>query len=216
MSISITNVVKSAGRYVTRHPRVLGEIARYALQRRLAIPLDSLRWLIANLPMGSSAPRDIVLSAAPPALGVGFTIDAMGTGVRVDANIFIDHLHAAPGELQVTLRLKDLRATVLNNLDGNLAKLLKSGALNLAKPASLLAMLGKKKPAMIVEAKDDMFVLDLMQVPALAENPTVQKTLGAVTPVLSVSDVRTEQDNLVISLKTRPSGIRESIANIRN
>jgi len=216
MAISIPTVVKSAGRYVTRNPRVLGEIARFAFQRRLAIPLDSLRWLVSQLPSKKAAPRDIVISAQPPALGIGLTVDAMGTEVRVDANIRVDHLHAAPGELQVTVRVQDLRATVLNNLDGNLAKLLKSGALNLAKPASLLMMLGKKKPSMIVDAKDDMFVLDLMQVPKLASNPGVQKALSTLTPVLAVADVRTEGDHLVLALKTRPRGFRESLANLRS
>lgn len=214
MSISIPHVVKSAGRYVSRHPKVLGEIARYALQRRLAIPLDTLRWLVEQQ-SGASGPRDTVISAHSPALGLGTTVDAMGTQVRVDANIHIDHLHAAPGELTVTLRVKDLRASVLNNLDGNLAKLLKSGVLNLAKPASLLSMLGKKKPAAIVDAKDDLFVLDLMQIKAIAKNPTVQKVIAALSPVLSVADVRTEGDHLVIGLKARPSGFRESIAALR-
>lgn len=210
----IPNVVKSAGRYVTRHPKVVGEIARYALQRRLAIPLDSLRYF-ANQP-GGKGPKDIVLSAQTPAVGVGATLDAMGTLVRIDANVFVDHVHAAPGELRVTIRVKDLKASVLNNLDGNLAKLLKSGVLNLAKPASLLSMMGNKKPALIVEAKDDMFVLDLMQIKSIANDAKLQKGLATVTPVLAISDVRTEGDNLVLALKARPSGFRDSLAALRS
>ena len=213
MPISIPHVVKSAGRYVTRHPRVVGEIALNVLKRRLTIPLDSLRYFANQV--GGTSPTDIVLSAQSPALGVGATLDAMGTKVRVDGNVLIDHLHAGPGELRVTLRVKDLKASVLNNLDGNLAKLLKSGVLNLAKPASLLSMLGNKKPALIVEAKDDMFVLDLMQVKSLARDSRVQKAIAALSPVLSVSDVRTEGDNLVLSLKASPSGIRASLAALR-
>jgi len=213
MSISIPTVVKSAGRYVTRHPKVLGEIARYALQRRLAIPLDSLRWF-ANQP-GGKGPTDIVLSAQAPALGVGATLDAMGTQVRVEANIFVDHVHAAPGELQVTLRVKELQASVLNNLDGNLAKLLKSGVLNLKKPASLLAMMGNKKPSLIVEAKDDLFVLDLMKIKAIADDGRVQKVIATLSPVLAVNEVRTEGDHLVLALKARPSGVRQSFSALR-
>lgn len=210
----IPNVVKSAGRYVTRHPRVVGEIARFALQRRLAIPLDSLRYF-ANQP-GGTGPKDIVLSAQVPALGVGATLDAMGTMVRVDANVYVDHVHAGPGELRVTIRVKDLKASVLNNLDGNLAKLLKSGVLNLSKPASLLSMMGGKKPALIVEAKDDMFVLDLMQVKSLARDSRLQKALATLTPVLAVSDVRTEGDHLVLALKASPKGFREALAALRS
>ncbi|PKN54223.1 MAG: hypothetical protein CVU56_27780 [Deltaproteobacteria bacterium HGW-Deltaproteobacteria-14] len=193
---------------------MVGEIARYALQRRLAIPLDSLRYF-ANQP-GGTGPKDIVLSAKSPALGVGATLDAMGTMVRVDANVYVDHVHAGPGELRVTIRVKDLKASVLNNLDGNLAKLLKSGVLNLAKPASLLSMMGGKKPALIVEAKDDMFVLDLMQVKSLARDSRLQKALATLSPVLAVSDVRTEGDTLLLALKASPKGFREALAAIRS
>ncbi len=207
-------MLKSASVYVSRHPRVLGEIARYALQRRLAIPLDSLRWLIEQLPAGGSAPQDIVLTAQSPAIGLGATLDLMGTKLRIDAAVHVDHIHATPSELQVTIRVRDLRASVLNNLDGNLAKLLKSGVIDLTKPANTLNMIGKK-PKLIADAKDDMFVLDLMQLDGVANNPMIGRVLAGLTPILSVADVRTEGDTLAIGLRARPSGIRESFTNLR-
>ncbi|MFT7583026.1 MAG: hypothetical protein ACI9MR_004712, partial [Myxococcota bacterium] len=66
MAISIPNILKSAGRYSAAHPKVLGQIARAAFQRRLAIPLDSLRWLVRELPQNKSAPKDITLVSQDP------------------------------------------------------------------------------------------------------------------------------------------------------
>lgn len=214
MAISVPNMLKSAGVYLSRHPRVLGEIARYALQRRLAIPLDSLRWLVEQMPAGKSAPQDIVLTAQPPAIGLGATLDLMGTRLRVDAAIHVVHIHATPQELQVTIRVKDLRASVLNNLDGNLAKLLKSGVIDLSKPANTLKMIGNK-PKLIADAKDDMFVLDLMQLANVRDNPMIGKVLAGLTPILSVAEVHTAGDTLAIGLRARPSGLKESFANLR-
>ncbi len=214
MAFSIQNTLKSASRYAATHPKTLGQIARYALSRRIAIPLDALRWLVTQLPTGGTAPSDVTVQALSPALGLGASVDLMGTGLRVDGAVHIDHIHAAPGELTVTLRMKNLKANVTNNPDGNLAKLLKSGVLNLGKPASMLNFI-PKKPPLIVDAKDDTFVLDLMKLPAVAANPTILKVLDTLTPVLSVEEVRAENDLLLIGLKAKPGGIRESFAALR-
>ena len=214
MGISIQQTLKSAGRYAASNPRVLGQIARFAFQRQLAIPLDSLRWLVANMPLGKKAPTDITITGIEPAIGLGATADVMGTSVRIDAAVHIDKIDAAVDDLVVTLRLNDLRASVLNNLDGNLAKLLKSGVLKLGKPASLLSMI-PKKPKFIVDAKDDRFVLDLMKIDAVRNNPTIQKALRTLTPVLTIGRIRTEGDLLLIGLTPHPAGIRQAFAGFR-
>jgi len=214
MQAMILNLLKSAGRYAATNPRLLGEIARNALHGRLTIPLDLLRWAASLLPPGGSTPSDISVIANPPALGLGATADLMGTQLRVDGAILIDALETSADAFKVTFRVRDLRASVLNNLDGNVAKLLKSGALNLSKPASMLNFIPKKPPA-IIEAKDDRFVLDLLRVPAVANNPMIRKVLATLTPVLSVGEIRTEGDNLLIGLRASPAGLRESFAAVR-
>ncbi len=213
MHVSIPNILRTAGRYAASHPRVLGDIARHAFNRRLAIPLDAIRWA-TTLVRGSSAPKDITVIAQPPALGLGATASVMGTEVRVDAAIIVDAIDATNDHVKVTLRVRDLRASVLNNLNGNLAKLFKSGALNLSKPASLLNFV-PKRPAAILEAKDDRFVIDLMKFDKLAQNPHFLKALAAVTPVLSIGEIRTEGDLLVIGLRTSPGRIRETFQALR-
>jgi len=212
--LKVANLIKSLGRYAATHPRQVGEIARHALSRRLAIPLDLVRWAVTLMPSGDQSPKDLTVIAQPPALGLGATANLMGTELRVDAALLIDAIDATTDAAKITFRIKDLRASVLNNLQGNLAKLLASGALNLSKPASLLGMIGKK-PAAILEAKDDRFVIDLLKFPKLAQNPSFQKALAAVTPVLAVGDIHTEGDLLVIGLRANPRRIRESIQALR-
>lgn len=214
MSLNVPQLLKSLGRYAATHPRLFGEIARHAFNRRLAIPLDLVRWGVTLIPPSGSAPKDVTVIAQPPALGLGATANLMGTELRVDAALIIDAIDATTEAVKVTLRVKDLRASVLNNLQGNLAKLLASGALNLGKPASMLNFVPKRPPA-ILEAKEDRFVIDLLKFPQLANNPAFQKALRAVTPILSIGDIRTEGDLLLIGLRATPRGFKESIAALR-
>jgi hypothetical protein len=213
--LKVSQILRSLGRYAASHPRLFGEIARHALSRRLAVPLDLVRWAATLVPNGDKAPKDITVIAQPPALGLGATANLMGTELRVDAALLIDAIDATRDAVKVTFRVKDLRASVLNNLQGNLAKLLASGALNLGKPASLLNFLGPKRPPAILEAKDGLFVIDLLKVPKLAQNPRFQRALAGVTPILAIGDIYTEGDLLVIGLKANPRGLRESIAGFR-
>lgn len=213
--LKVSQILKSLGRYAASHPRLFGEIARHALGRRLAIPLDLVRWAATLVPSGDKSPKDITVIAQPPALGLGATANLMGTEMRVDAALIIDAIDATNEAVKVTFRVKDLRASVLNNLQGNLAKLLASGALNLGKPASLLNFIGPKRPAAIIEAKEDRFVIDLLKFDKLAANPSFQKALRAVTPILAVGDIHTEGDLLVIGLKTNARGLKESIQALR-
>jgi hypothetical protein len=213
--LNVLELLKSAGRYAASNPRLVGDIARHALSRRLAIPLDLVRWAVTLIPGGDKAPKDVTVIPQPPALGLGATSNIMGTELRVDASLVIDAIDATTEAVKITLRVKDLRASVLNNLQGNLAKLLASGALNLSKPASLLNFVPKRPPA-ILEAKDDRFVIDLLKFPQLAANAAFQKALRTVTPVLAIGDIRTEGDLLVIGLRTNARGLRESLAGLRS
>lgn len=212
--LKVSQILMSLGRYAASHPRMFGEIARHALNRRLAIPLDLVRWAATLIPSGDKAPKDVTVIAQPPALGLGATANLMGTELRVDAALLVDAIDATREAVKVTFRVKDLRASVLNNLQGNLAKLLASGALNLSKPASLLNFVPKRPPA-ILEAKEDRFVIDLLKFPQLAANPGFQKALATMTPILAIGDIHTEGDLLVIGLKANPRGIRESIQAFR-
>ena len=181
-------------------------MARHALGMRIAVPLDALRWFIANTPPSSKAPQDVTITPRPPAIGIGATIDLMGTTVRAGASIRVDRIEIGEGTFKVTLRISDVTMKVLGDSMTPVAGLIKSGALDLSKPGNLAKFM-PKRPAVLVEAHDDTVVLDLMQNPKFATNERVRMLLGTVTPVLQVSSMTTDGDFLVLQLKASPFGL---------
>jgi hypothetical protein len=68
-----------------------------------------------------------------------------------------------------------------------------------------------KRPAVLVEAHDDVIVLDLMQNPKIASNERVRGILGTLTPVVQVSGMSTEGDFLILQLRASPFGLPRAI-----
>ena len=199
---------------MVKNPTTMLSMARHALGMRIAVPLDSLRWFIANTPPSKKAPQDITITPRPPAIGIGATIDLMGTTVRAGASIRIDQIEVSDTKFKVTLRLNDVTMKVLGESFTPVAGLIKSGALDLSKPGNLAKFM-PKKPAMLVEAHDDVIVIDLMQNPKFAENDKVRGLLGTLTPVVQVSGLSTEGDFLILQLRASPFGIPRAISAAR-
>ncbi len=181
-------------------------MARHALGMRIAVPLDAVRWFIANTPPSRKAPQDVTITTKPPAIAVGATIDLMGTTVRASASIRVERIEIGEETFKVTLRISDVSMKVLGDSMTPVAGLIKSGALDLSKPGNLAKFM-PKRPAVLVEAHDDIVVLDLMQNPKFASNERVRMLLGTVTPVLQVSGMSTDGDFLVLQLKASPFGL---------
>ena len=69
MALPLRSALRSASRYVLKNPVSVFNVARHALNLRLAIPLDALRWFVENTPPGKKSPTDVTINAAPPAVG---------------------------------------------------------------------------------------------------------------------------------------------------
>jgi hypothetical protein len=214
MTLPIREALVSAGRYAWRDPAVLGRLAKHAAGLRIAIPLDALRWLVTHLLSGEKAPVDVEITAQPPALGLAATVTFMSQKLRLGCSIGIERIQAAPDELQVTLRLRDLKLDSLTPMSP-LDMLLKSGALNLASPASVLGLMGGKRPKVIASAQDDEFVLDLLQIPAVANHGRVRTMLRVLTPMVTIDRIYTEGDLLILGFKATPTGLPRALANLR-
>ncbi|HSN98752.1 MAG TPA: hypothetical protein VLS89_10725, partial [Candidatus Nanopelagicales bacterium] len=119
-----------------------------------------------------------------------------------------------PESIQLGIRIGDLKLDVLGDASSPLAGLLKSGALDLSKPGNLVNII-PKRPAVLVDAKDDRITLDLMKVPKVAANPQVSRTLRVLTPVLGVRAIKTKDDHLDVHLKASPAGLGAAIAAAR-
>jgi len=214
MGLPLRSALRSASRFVTRNPLSLLKVAQHALNLRVAIPLDALRWFVANTPPKKNAPTDIVITARPPAIHFGATISLMGSKVRASAAIKVEELRIHPDELRVMLRLSEVDMKVIDRSETPIAGLLKSGALDLTKPGNLANFMPKKPPALI-EAHDDILVLDLMKVPKLASNLRIRRVLQRLTPVVNVAALKTDDDFLILALRATPMGFPRSLAAAR-
>ncbi len=208
------NLVNAAVDYIRRNPDELVKAVINAAGLRFGVPIAALRYLSSQAKLGRKGPKDIDVNASPPALRIALSVDAMGTPVRASAAIKVDEIDLSPGAMRIGLKLSDVKLALLGESEAPIATLIKSGALDLSKPGNLVKFLPKRPPA-IVEADGDRIVLDLMKVPAVADNWRLRKALAIVTPVINVRAVETDRDHLYVALRASPLGLPRALAAIR-
>lgn len=207
-------VLEAGSKYLREHPEELLRALRNLLALRFGVPLDALRFF-AGRAGGKRAPKDLVLEAVPPGLRVGATVDLMGTPVRADATIFIERVSINPDELRFEVRLANVSLKVAADApESPIAALLRSGALDLSKPGNLAAYM-PKRPAFLVDAKDDLVVLDLLRHPKIAKNPRAIRTVALLAPLLTVAGIESDSEHLDVTLRAFPDGLREAVGGIR-
>lgn len=210
MGLPIRAALRSASRFVMKNPTTLIQMAKHAVSLKVAVPLDAIRWFIVNTPPGRKGPQDVTIHATPPAISVGATIDLMDTPIRAGATIYVEELRIEPDELRLSLRLADVTMRVIGESQTPVAGLIKSGALDLSKPGNLANFM-PKRPPVLVEAKDDRIVLDLMKNPKIARNIRLNRILSTLTPVMNVQVLETDRDFLIIGLKATPFGFPRAL-----
>ena len=210
MALPIRAALRSAGRFMVKNPGTMLGMARHALGMRIAVPLDAVRWFIASTPPGKKAPQDVTVMARPPAIAVGATVDLMGTTVRASASMKIEQLDVGPESLKVKIRLANVELKLLGESNTPVAALLKSGALDLSKPGNFVKFM-PKKPDVLVEAADDIVVIDIMRNPKVRQNEKVRRVLEALTPVVNITGISTEGDFLVLQIKATPLGFPRAL-----
>ena len=208
-------ILQAARDYLRDHPEELLRVLRGLLGLRMGVPLDALRYLARELAGGKKAPKDVVLEPAPPGLRAQLTVDAMGTPLRVSVVVTVDEVRVGTEKVEIVIRVSDLSLKVLDDAATSpVAALIKSGALDLSKPGNLVGFM-PKRPAMLVDAKDDKVTIDLLKMPKIAENPKVRRALAVVTPILEVRSIRTRDDHLDMHLRASLSGVPEAISAAR-
>ena len=207
-------LVRAAADYVKERPEELFHLVRSALRLRASVPLDALRYVVREFVTGAKAPRDIEFEAVDSGLRVGLTVDAVGSTLRVSLVVHVESLDLGPERLAVDLRIADLSLKLLAGTDTPVATLVQSGALDLSKPGNLVKFI-PKRPALIVDAKDDRIVIDAMKVPAIAANQRLRKALAVASPVVGIRSIRCEADHLDVQLRACVSGISQAVAAAR-
>lgn len=196
--------------YLLAHPEFLLRSVMNAARMRFGIPLDGLVWLLDKVARGK-LPEDLALTPIPPGLRVAANVDVMGTSMSLAAVLTVDSVMLSAESIRVQLRVRDLsiKAPATSPMAGMLAMM------DLSKPGDLLSFL-PMKPAMILDAQGDLFVLDLMKLPKLAKNPLARKIIAAISEVLAVKELRTEDDLLVVGLRAMPLGIMAAVGHLRS
>lgn len=201
-------------RYLMEHPEEILGALKNAASLRIGIPLDAVRWFIGQL-KSKKVPKDLDVAAVPPGLRVVGTLRLMGNEVRVSSLIFVDKVQFDEGQLRAELRLTEVVLRSLGNADSPIATLLKSGALDLSKPGNLLSYL-PKKPAIVVDSKDDRITLDLMKHPAIANNAKVRRGLRLLVPLVTISAVETYSDHLSFKLRLQRGGLKKALLELKD
>lgn len=197
--------ISAAGRFLRENPAEIGRALRGALGLRFGLPLAALRWFGRELE-ASGKVSDLRIDAVPPGIRVNAKVDLMRTPVRASATVFIERVVARPGELALTVRIEDLSLKVDGERQSPVALLLRSGALDLSKPGTLLANL-PNRPAVIVDARDNRIVVDLLRDPKLGRNPRVLSMVELVTSLVTVHAIESDSDHLDVSLRAVPEGV---------
>jgi len=199
--------------YVRKNPDEIVNVAVNAAGLRFGVPLAALRYFVEQA-QGKKVPKDLELATSPPALRLGGTVNAMGTSLRATAALRIERVSLAPDSLQVTVRVNDVSLKVVGESDSPVATLVKSGALDLSNVGNLVKVI-PKRPAAIVDASGDRVVIDLMQVPAIAQNAKLRRALEVLTPLVGIRAVETDDDHLYVALRATPSGIGRALVALR-
>jgi hypothetical protein len=207
-------LVNAAVDYIRRNPDELVRAAVNAAGLRFGIPLAALRYLSSQAKLPRKAPKDIEIGSSPPAIRISLSVDAMGTAVRASAAIKVDEIDLSPDAMRIGIKLSDVKLALIGESTSPVATLIKSGALDLSKPGNLVKFLPKRPPA-IVEADEDRIVVDLMMVPAVANNQGLRRLLAIVTPVVNVRAVETDRDHLYVAFRASPRGLPRAFAALR-
>lgn len=195
--------------YLTANPSYLVRSVVNAARMRLGVPLDGVQWLLGKAARGK-LPPDLTLEAVPPGLRVSATANVMGAAMFVSAVITVEQVVLGVDSLRVSLRVREL---AIKPPEGSpIGQML--AVMDLTKPGDLLSFM-PMKPAMILSAQGDLFVLDLLKLPKLAKNPMARKIVAALSEVLTVKEFGTEADLLVVGFGAIPLGVMAAVGHLR-
>ena len=199
--------------YLRMHPEELGRAVRSALGLRFGVPLAALRWL-GQQAERSGKVEDFHIDSVPPGLRLSGSLDAMNTPIRASAIIFVERVVFNDEELTVALRLEEVMLKLNGDSDSPVAALIKSGALDLSNPGTLVNFMPGRSPV-LAEANGNRIVLDLMRDPNIGKNPLVRRAVSLLTSFVTLHGVETDTKHLDIAFRALPTGLGGAVKSIR-
>ena len=200
--------------YLRTNPEELGRAVRSALGLRFGVPLAALRWL------GEQAERtgkveDFQINSVPPGLRVAGNAELMNTPIRAAAIIYVERIVFNDEQLTIALRLEDVELKLNGESNSPIAALIKSGALDLSNPGTLVNFMPNRSP-ILAEANGNRIVLDLMRDPKIGNNPLVHRAVSLLTSFVTLHGVETDSKHVDIAFRALPTGLGGAARSVRN
>jgi len=199
--------------YLRTHPEELGRAVRSALGLRFGVPVAALRWL-GEQAERSGKVEDFQIESVPPGLRVAGNVDLMNTPIRAGAKIFVERVVFNDEELTVALRLEDVDLKLNGDSDSPVAALIKSGALDLSNPGTLVNFMPGRSPV-LAEANGNRIVLDLMRDPKIGKNPLVRRAVSLLTSFVTLHGVETDTKHVDVAFRALPTGLGGAVRSVR-
>ncbi|MEM7136991.1 MAG: hypothetical protein AAF500_10455 [Myxococcota bacterium] len=199
--------------YLRSHPEEFGRAVRSALGLRFGVPLAALRWLGAQAERSGKV-EDFNIDSVPPGLRVSGNVDLMSTPIRASSIIFVERVVFNEEELTVALRLEEVSLKLNGESESPVAALIKSGALDLTNPGTLVNFMPGRSPV-LAEANGNRIVLDLMRDPKIGKNPLVRRAVSLLTSFVTLHGVESNPKHLDIAFRALPVGFGGAVRSVR-
>lgn len=176
-----------------------------ALGGRISIPLSVIRGRLAEMS------KKVALEIEPvsPGLRIQGEAHALGAPICFAARIDADGIHIEGGHRTIRIRLSEVELSTSEDAPGPLADAIRNGMIDTDNPATLIGNM-ISLPDMIVEAKGQDIVLDLMRAPAIQRDEMLRAAIAAATSYLCVKGIRISDDAIELQLGLLPGGPKEA------
>ena len=178
------------------------------------MPVAALRWL-GQQAERSGKVEDFHIDSVPPGLRLAGNLDLMNTPIRAGAVVYVERVVFDDEQLTVALRLEDATLKLNGESDSPVAALIKSGALDLSNPGTLVNFMPNRSPV-LAEANGNRIVLDLMRDPNVGKNPLVRRAVSLLTSFVTLHGVETDQKHVDIAFRALPTGLGGAVRSVRN
>jgi len=179
-----------------------------ALGGRVSIPLSVIRSRLAQF----SEKVALEIEPVSPGLRIQGEAHALGAPISFAARIDADGVHIEGERRTIRIRLSEAELSTTEDAPGPLADAIRNGMIDTNNPATLIGNM-ISLPDMIVEAKGQDVVLDLMRIPAIQKDEMLRAGIAAGTSYLCVKGIRVSDDAIELQLGLLPGGPKEAALN---
>lgn len=180
-------------------------LLKQAFGGRISIPLSLIRSRLARL----SEKVALEIEPVSPGLRIQGEAHALGAPIGFAARIDADGIHIEGERRTIRIRLSDVELSTTEDAPGPLADAIRNEMIDTDNAATLIGNM-ITLPDMIVEAKGQDVVLDLMRIPSIQRDEMLRTAIAAATSYLCVKGIRVADDAIELQLGLLPGGPKEA------